>query len=115
MSRAGNGPALIYHAFLRGGDMKKDGEIRLLVEERCEGASQKLAAARTGMSERTARKYEQAGKLPSQMKVPRTHRTRENPFAADWLWVKDQLQRDQALQTTRSQRFEAETSCAHST
>lgn len=79
--------------------MKKDGEIKLLLEERRKGASQKLAAARTGMSERTVRKYEQSGKLPSQMKMPRTHRTRENPFAKDWPWVEDQLRRDQALQT----------------
>lgn len=79
--------------------MKKDGEINLLLEERRKGASQKLAAARTGMSERTARKYEKAGRLPSQMKVPRTHRTRANPFAADWPWVEEQLKRDQALQT----------------
>ncbi len=79
--------------------MKKDGEIKLLLEERRKGASQKLAAARTGMSERTVRKYEKAATLPSQMKVPRTHRTRENPFAADWPWVETQLQRDQALQT----------------
>lgn len=79
--------------------MKKDGEIKLLIKERRKGSSQKLAAARTGMSERTARKYEQSGKLPSQLKVPRTHRTRANPFVADWAWVEDQLQRDQALQT----------------
>lgn len=79
--------------------MKKDGEIKLLMEERRKGASQKLAAARTGMSERTVRKYERSGKLPSQMKAPRTHRTRENPFAADWPWVENQLRNDQALQT----------------
>jgi transcriptional regulator with XRE-family HTH domain len=41
--------------------MKKDGEIKLLREERQKGVSQKPAAARTGMSERTARKYERAG------------------------------------------------------
>ena len=78
--------------------MKQDGEIRLLLEERRKGTSQKLAAARTGMSERTARKYERAGKLPSQMKAPRTHRTRTNPFLTDWPWVQAQLQRDPALQ-----------------
>ncbi|MCO4876593.1 helix-turn-helix domain-containing protein [Paraburkholderia caribensis] len=77
--------------------MKKDGEIKLLREERQKGVSQKLAAARTGMSERTARKYERAGKLPSQMKKPRTHRTRENPFSLDWPWVEEQLKRDSAL------------------
>lgn len=41
--------------------MKQDGEIRWLLEERRKGTSQKLAAARTGMSERSARKYESAG------------------------------------------------------
>ncbi len=79
--------------------MKRDGEITLLIEERRKGASQKLAAARTGMSERTVRKYEQSGKLPSQMTVARTHRTRQNPFEVDWPWVEDQLRHDQALQT----------------
>ena len=79
--------------------MKKDGEIKLLLDERRKGASQRVAAARSGMSERTARKYEQAGQLPSQMKAPRQHRTRENPFAEDWPWVEAQLARDPALQT----------------
>lgn len=51
--------------------MKRDGEIKLLMEERRKGVTQKVAAARTGMSERTARKYEQAGKLPSQLKQAR--------------------------------------------
>ena len=50
------------------------------------------------MSERTARRYERAGKLPSQLKQPRTWRTRENPFEQDWPWVMEQLQRDPALQ-----------------
>jgi len=79
--------------------MKKDREIKLLLDERRKGASQKLAAARAGMSERTARKYERLGKLPSQTKKPRAHRTRENPFIADWAWVESQLQTDPALQT----------------
>jgi transposase len=79
--------------------MKTDGEIKLLLDERRKGASQKLAAARTGMSERTVRKYESAGQLPSQLKRPRAHRTRENPFGDDWPWVEEQLRRDSALQT----------------
>jgi hypothetical protein len=78
--------------------MKRDGEIKLLLGERRKGTTQKLAAARAGMCERTARKYERFGKLPSQMKKPRTHRTRENPFAADWPWVEAQLEADRALQ-----------------
>ena len=78
--------------------MKKDGEIKLLLDERKKGVKQKLAAARAGMCERTARKYEQAGKLPSQLKKPRTHRTREDPFLADWPWVEARMRDDPALQ-----------------
>ena len=78
--------------------MKKDGEIKLLFEERRRGSSQRLAAARSGMSERTARKYERSGKLPSQLHKPRTYRTRENPFESDWPWVEAQLGADPALQ-----------------
>jgi hypothetical protein len=79
--------------------MKKDGEIKLLLDERGKGVSQKLAAARAGLSERTARKYERAGQLRSQLRRPRMHRARENPFELDWRWVEEQLGRDPALQT----------------
>lgn len=78
--------------------MKKDAEVRLMLQERSKGRSQAVAAARTGMSERTARRYEQSGVLPSQGRVARTHRTRVNPFAADWEWVVSQLERDPAVQ-----------------
>ena len=79
--------------------MKKDGEIKLLLNERAKGVSQRVAAARAEVCERTARKYEQAGKLPSQLKKPRSHRTRDNPFVADWSWVETQIRADPALQT----------------
>jgi hypothetical protein len=68
--------------------------------ERRKGLSQKVAAARAGMSERTARKYEQAGKLPSELKRPHEWQTRSNPFEEDWPWVVEQLERDPALQST---------------
>jgi hypothetical protein len=80
--------------------MKKDTEVKLYMQARHQGLSQRLAAARAGMSERTARKYERAGKLPSQMKRPHTWRTRANPFEEDWPWVVEQLERDPALQGT---------------
>jgi Mu transposase-like protein len=78
--------------------MKKDTEVKLLMQERRKGTAQRLAAARAGMSERTARKYEQAGQLPSQLKRPHTWATRTNPFEEDWPWVIAQLERDPALQ-----------------
>lgn len=80
--------------------MKTDAEVRLMMRERATGKTQDQAAARAGMSVRTARSYEQAGKLPGQMKKPRTHRTRVDPFAEDWPWIEQQLQRDPALQAT---------------
>ncbi len=78
--------------------MKKDAEVLLYMKERHKGTTQQLAAARAGMSERTARRYERAGQLPSQLKEPRTWCTRPNPFEQDWPWVVEQLQRDPALQ-----------------
>lgn len=62
--------------------MKKDSEVKLYMQARKVGKTQKLAAAGAGMSERTGRKYEQLGKLPSQLKHPRTWLTRKNPIRA---------------------------------
>lgn len=39
------------------------------------------AAAKAGMCPKTARKYLKLGKLPSECKKVRTHRTRSDPFA----------------------------------
>lgn len=80
--------------------MKKDTEVKLYMQARKTGKTQKLAAAQAGMSERTGRKYEQVGKLPSQLKQPRTWLTRQNPFEQDWEWVTTHLERDPALQAT---------------
>jgi len=80
--------------------MKKDAEVHLMRRERGKGHTQVVAAARAGMSERTVRKYEQAGALPSVLKVRRRHRTRPNPFVEDWPWIVRQLERDGALQAT---------------
>ena len=78
--------------------VKNDNEVKLYMSERRKGIPQRLAAARAGMSERTARKYEHEGKLPSQLKRPHDWQTRVNPFEQDWPWVVEQLTRDPALQ-----------------
>src|SRR3989440_10260229 len=78
--------------------MKNDCEVKLYMSERRKGMTQKQAAARAGMSERTARKYEQAGALPSALKRPHEWQTRSNPFEEDWPWVGEQLEGDPALQ-----------------
>ena len=78
--------------------MKKDTEVKLYMQERRKGTTQRLAAARAGISERTARTYEQQGKLPSQLKRSHDWNTRSDPFEQDWPWVVAQLERDPALQ-----------------
>lgn len=50
-----------------------------------------LAAARAGLDPKTARKYRDAGKLPSEMKKPRDWRTREDPFDEVWPVIKSKL------------------------
>jgi hypothetical protein len=77
--------------------MKTDHEVRRMRNERHKGKTQEQAAARAGMSVRTARKYERLAQLPSQLKKPRG-RTRPNPFEQDWPWVQALLERDPALQ-----------------
>ncbi len=44
--------------------MKTDAEVRLMMRERAKGKTQEQAAARAGMSVRTARQYERRGQLP---------------------------------------------------
>src|SRR5438876_5376108 len=80
--------------------MKNDYEVKLYMSERRKGKTQQQAAARAGMSERTARKYEQAGALPCALKRPHEWQTRSNPFEEDWPWVVEQLEGDPALQST---------------
>lgn len=80
--------------------MKSDAEVLLMKRERSKGRTQQQAAARAGMGVVTARKYEHLDKLPSQLKQPRSYRTRLDPFQEDWDWIVAQLQRDPALQAT---------------
>lgn len=50
-----------------------------------------LAAARAGLDPKTASKYRDAGKLPSEMRAPRTWRTREDPFEEVWPVIASKL------------------------
>ena len=56
------------------------------------------AAARAGMSERTARRWRQRGMLPSETVKPRSWRTREDPFADVWPEVEAMLELDAGLE-----------------
>jgi len=50
-----------------------------------------LAAAKAGMDEKTARKYRSLGKLPHEVKVEHSWRTREDPFEEVWAGVEEKL------------------------
>lgn len=63
-----------------------------------QGIAQVTAAAKAGMSERTARKYTRSSRVPSQAKVPHTWRTRPDPFVDVWPEVEALLHRDNGLQ-----------------
>jgi hypothetical protein len=56
------------------------------------------AAAKASMSEKTARKYRRLGKLPSQVKIEHTWRTREDPFIEDWPWIEELLEYNSGLE-----------------
>jgi hypothetical protein len=62
------------------------------MRERKQGKTQEQAAAKANLSSRkTVRKYEQLGKLPSELKKPREYRTRADPFAENWTEAEEML------------------------
>lgn len=56
------------------------------------------AAVGAGMSEPTARKYARSGIMPSEMKGPRTWRTRPDPYAQVWPEIEGWLKLDGGLE-----------------
>jgi hypothetical protein len=75
-----------------------DEQVRLLMSLLNKGISQVTAAAKAGMSERTARKYIRSGQMPSATKAPRSWRTRSDPFADVWSEVEALLRQDGGLE-----------------
>ena len=76
--------------------MVTDQQVRRLIEMRNKQDYQYQAADAAGMSSKTAGKYLQSGKLPSQCRVEHTWPTRQDPFAEDWDFVKRLLKDTQA-------------------
>jgi len=57
-----------------------------------------IAASKAGMDEKTARKYRDSGRLPSQCRPERTWRTRPDAFESDWGEIKEQLELNPGLE-----------------
>lgn len=79
--------------------LSTDRQVRRLRALLKSGKSLKAASMRADMDEKTARKYREAGKLPSELEVwPRVWRTRKDPFADVWNEVREQLEASPGLQ-----------------
>lgn len=69
-----------------------DAQVRLIMRERRKGRSQEQAAVKANLkSRKTVAKYERLGQLPSELKRPRSYRTRLDPFSEDWPVVEQML------------------------
>jgi len=78
--------------------MTTNQQVRLLMSLINKGIVLSTAAAKSGMSERTARKYRQAGKPPSELQVAHDWRTRPDPFKEVWPEIEALLEQDGGLQ-----------------
>jgi transposase len=78
--------------------MVTDAQVRRLMKLRKQKKKLATAAAAAGMDEKTARKYLQAGKLPSQMREARHWRTHRDAFSQVWEEVEKILKRSPTVQ-----------------
>jgi len=70
-----------------------DAQVRIIMRERRKGHTQEQAAVKANLSScKTVRKYERLDKLPSELKQPRTYRTRSDPFEEGWGELERMLQ-----------------------
>ena len=67
-------------------------QVRILMRERKKRRTQEQAAVKANLkSRKTVAKYEQLGLLPSQLRKPRTYRTKSDAFAEDWSQIEEML------------------------
>jgi hypothetical protein len=78
--------------------MVTDNQVRILMKSLQTEKTKATAAAKAGIDEKTARKYERSGKLPSDIKVEHKWRTREDPFADVWSDLRTQLEINPGLE-----------------
>ena len=71
--------------------MKTDREVELMRRERTRGMRQELDGGAQRDQRADAAQLRGRGFLPSDLKGPRSWRTRPNPFAEDWEWIVEEL------------------------
>ncbi len=76
-----------------------DAQVRLLMKERNQGKTQEQAAVKANLrSRKTVAKYEKLGKLPSELKAPRSYRTRPDAFSDVWGEIETMLDEAPSLE-----------------
>jgi hypothetical protein len=75
-----------------------DAQVKELRNWLHQGASLKKAAMKAGMDRKSARKYRELDRLPSEARPPRDWRTRPDPLAAVWPELEAMLTREPGLQ-----------------
>lgn len=78
--------------------MVTDRQVRLLMKGIQREKSLAVAAAKAGMSEKTARRYRDLGQLPSEARPRHDWRTRRDPFEKVWAEVRAHLEREPGLE-----------------
>jgi hypothetical protein len=78
--------------------MVTDRQVKRLWRVLSSGKTLAQAADKANMDEKTARKYRDLGRLPSEVAPQRSCRTREDPFAEVWPEVHEQLQEAPGLE-----------------
>ena len=78
--------------------MVTDRQVRSLMKELSKGQNLRVASAKSGMCEKTARKYRDALRLPSELKVEHAWRTRNDAFEEVWPAVCALLENNLGLQ-----------------
>jgi|MTBAKSStandDraft_2_1061841.scaffolds.fasta_scaffold28837_1 transposase len=80
--------------------MITDNQVRKLMKYLQEQTTLEMAALKSGMDEKTARKYRNIDKLPSELKAERLRswRTRKDPFAEVWEMVTSFLENNSGLE-----------------
>lgn len=79
--------------------MITDRQVRILMKMLGKGKSLIIAASKADMDEKTARKYRDLGKLPSEVKVEHTWPTRQDPFSEVWEEIEEKLEINPGLET----------------
>src|ERR1039458_4986678 len=78
--------------------MVTDQQVRRLFKLMKTEPTQAVAAANAGMDEKTARKYLNAGKLPSELTQEHSWRTRADPFEETWGELREMLAANPGLE-----------------